>query len=103
MEGIVNGDTTDVPFYLDGSAKPREYWTFRQIWMHLHIGLTLRDWNEGNMPNFVNQREFDEARSNSEKSDIARFELLYRYGGVYIDTDFECFKNIEELIGASAL
>lgn len=55
------------------------------------------------MPTLVNQREFDEVTSYSEKSDIARVELLYNYGGVYIDADFECFKNIEELIGSSML
>ena len=32
------------------------------------------------------------------KQDIARLELLYLEGGVYIDTDFECYKNIEPII-----
>ena len=86
-----------------GKAMPKEYIQLRQTWINCHPGWTLHDWNERNMPTLVNQREFDEARSYSEKSDIARVELLYRFGGVYIDTDFECFKNIEDLIGASAL
>ncbi len=81
-----------------GQSLPREYAEFRQTWIDLHPGWALRDWNERNMPPLTNQREFDQARSYAEKSDIARVELLYRYGGVYIDTDFECFKNIEELV-----
>ena len=28
------------------------------------------------------------------KSDILRYEILYKYGGVYIDTDYECVTNI---------
>ena len=30
------------------------------------------------------------------KSDIARYEILYKYGGIYIDTDFECLKKIPD-------
>ena len=30
-----------------------------------------------------------------EKSDIFRYEILYRFGGVYVDTDFECIKPFE--------
>jgi len=29
------------------------------------------------------------------KSDIARYEILYRIGGLYIDTDFECLKPFD--------
>lgn len=39
----------------------------------------------------------NECKSYSEKSDILRFEILYQYGGLYIDTDFECYKNIDSL------
>ena len=28
------------------------------------------------------------------KSDFLRYELLYRFGGIYIDTDFEYLKKI---------
>ena len=31
------------------------------------------------------------------KSDIFRYEILYRYGGLYIDTDFECLKSFNDL------
>ena len=86
-----------------GDKMPKEYVAFRQSWLRLHPGWTLREWNEENMPPLVNQRAFDEVRTYSEKSDIARVELLYNYGGVYVDADFECFKNIEELIGSSTL
>jgi inositol phosphorylceramide mannosyltransferase catalytic subunit len=32
------------------------------------------------------------------QSDIARYEILLQVGGVYIDTDFECLRNVEPLI-----
>lgn len=32
------------------------------------------------------------------KCDMLRFEVLYRYGGIYADTDFECIRNFEHLL-----
>lgn len=32
------------------------------------------------------------------QSDIIRCELLYQFGGVYVDTDFECLRPIDDLI-----
>ena len=29
------------------------------------------------------------------KSDIARYEILYKFGGIYVDTDFESLKKID--------
>ena len=37
----------------------------------------------------------------AQVADLARYEILYRYGGVYIDTNIEFFKNAEELFDAS--
>jgi hypothetical protein len=41
---------------------------------------------------------FDSAPSLAQRSDIARYELLLRYGGVYVDTDFECLRCLEDLL-----
>jgi mannosyltransferase OCH1-like enzyme len=32
------------------------------------------------------------------RSDVVRYELVARYGGVYLDTDVECFQNIDEVL-----
>lgn len=34
-----------------------------------------------------NKKEFNDAKSYQQKSDIFRYEILYRYGGIYIDVD----------------
>ncbi len=44
-----------------------------------------------------NKSIFDAAENLAEKSDILRYELLYRLGGVYVDTDFECIKPLDIL------
>jgi mannosyltransferase OCH1-like enzyme len=37
------------------------------------------------------------ARNFGEKSDIIRYEALLKIGGLYVDTDFECFKPFDEI------
>jgi mannosyltransferase OCH1-like enzyme len=32
------------------------------------------------------------------KSDILRYEILNKYGGLYVDTDFECLKSFDDLL-----
>jgi len=41
---------------------------------------------------FENRAFFDASTSYGERSDILRYELLDRVGGLYVDTDFECLK-----------
>lgn len=48
--------------------------------------------------NIRNYDQFKRCKNYSEKSDILRFELLYKFGGLYIDTDFECLRPIAPLI-----
>ena len=37
------------------------------------------------------------------RSDVARYELLYRFGGVYVDCDFEARRRIDPLVVGDAL
>lgn len=45
----------------------------------------------------INQDYLDDCDNYSMKSDILRFDILYQFGGLYIDTDFECLKPIDPL------
>jgi mannosyltransferase OCH1-like enzyme len=51
----------------------------------------------------VNAQVFDSAGNFGEKSDILRYEVLYRFGGIYVDVDFECFRPFDDLCGRSDL
>ena len=46
----------------------------------------------------LTNRMYLQNESYSIQSDILRYEILYQYGGVYVDTDFECLKNLDEFI-----
>jgi inositol phosphorylceramide mannosyltransferase catalytic subunit len=43
--------------------------------------------------------EFDARRA----SDVLRYELLWLFGGVYVDVDFECFRPIDSLLESVSL
>lgn len=57
-------------------------------------------WNEDNFP--VNAYPFARQAYNDKKwayvSDVARLHALYNYGGIYMDTDVEVLKNIDNFL-----
>ena len=56
-------------------------------------------WTEENMPNpFFFWDEWGMDNNYARKSDLLRLQVLYNYGGVYLDTDVECIKPIDNLI-----
>ncbi len=64
----------------------------------------IKEWNESNFN--VNAcdyaREAYEAGKWAFVSDYARFWILYRYGGVYFDTDVELIRPIDDLIATGS-
>ncbi len=44
-----------------------------------------------------NQQYYDEENNYGAKADIARYEILYRFGGVYLDVDFTLLKPLDVL------
>jgi hypothetical protein len=44
-----------------------------------------------------NRQKFDEAWNYALKADIARYEIIYRYGGVYVDADCACLRPLDIL------
>jgi hypothetical protein len=78
---------------------PEEFRAYQQSWLDNHPGWELRMWTEDNLPDTLRRPEGAERlRSPVERCDILRFELVWRFGGVYVDLDFECLQSIEPLI-----
>lgn len=44
---------------------------------------------------YDNKQFYDAAINYGEKSDILKWEIVYRFGGVYVDTDFECLRPLD--------
>lgn len=81
-----------------GGDLPWEAREFGATWARHCPGWEFRTWREWDLPPLTNQDAFDAAIHPAQRSDIARMELLLRYGGVYIDTDFEARKPLEPLL-----
>jgi len=59
----------------------------------------MRLWTDQNVArDLVNQSIYDQTSKPAQKADILKHELLNRFGGVCVDIDFECLKNIEPLL-----
>lgn len=60
----------------------------------------IKEWNESNFDvNIIPYTaEAYKAKKYAFVSDYARFWILYKYGGLYFDTDVEVIKNMDEII-----
>jgi len=69
-------------------------------WQKFFPDYEIKEWNESNFDlnccDYV--REAYEAKKWAFVSDYARFWILYRYGGLYFDTDVEIIKSFDDVI-----
>ena len=61
-------------------------------------------WNDDDLANFI-KSEYPEYYDiyisydkNIKRIDMARYFILYKYGGIYADMDYMCFKNFYDLV-----
>ena len=88
-----------------GPPMPAHLAAYLRRWQELHPYWEFRLWTPDNLPRLRNQDLFDAPEIYSPKSnpwqwrsDLARYELLYDMGGVYIDCDLEPLRPIDPLI-----
>ena len=78
---------------------PQEYEAHRESWRRHHPHWEMRLWTDENLPDdLVRPEAYERLRNPAERSDIVRLEVLYRFGGVYVDTDVECLRPIDPLL-----
>ena len=78
---------------------PQEFQDYRESWRRHHPDWEMRLWTDESLPaDLVRKEAYERLRKPAERSDIIRLEVLLRFGGVYVDTDFECLRSIEPLI-----
>ena len=82
-----------------GSPLPDRCKGFIATWKKHHPDWVFMLWDEASVAqlNLINQKSYESATNYGEKSDIARYEILDRFGGLYIDTDFECLHSFDLL------
>ena len=78
---------------------PREFERYRDSWIQNHPGWDYRLWNLDNLDFAPRSRNlWNQCQHPAQLADLLRMEVLYEHGGVYIDTDFECLRPIDELV-----
>lgn len=82
-----------------GDKVPQELLRFQESWQRYHPDWEYKLWTQHDIPylNLYNKKLIEEATNPAELSDLLRYEILYQYGGVYIDMDFECLQPLDVL------
>ena len=88
-----------------GGDKPHSanYVKWFESWKSHHPDWKIMWWTDDSVADLrarsdlKNSRAFDEAKNYGEKSDILRYEIIERFGGLYADTDMECVASFDSL------
>lgn len=83
-----------------GNTIPTPYYKYMDSWAKYHPDWEYRLWTDNNIKDIdITSREvFEQAKNPAMRSDILRYEILKKYGGLYVDTDFECLKPFDDLL-----
>ncbi len=78
---------------------PKKHLEQMQSWKKFHPNWQYKLWRESDIAewNFENKDLFDKASSFQERADILRYEILRKYGGIYVDVDYVALKNFDHL------
>lgn len=82
-----------------GGELPAKYKEYAKSWKKYHPDWQYKLWTDADVNDiFITRKNlFDSAVNLGMKSDILRYEILKQYGGIYVDTDFECIKPLDYL------
>jgi inositol phosphorylceramide mannosyltransferase catalytic subunit len=85
--------------WLGGHPMPEREARFGESFAQHNPGWTMRLWTDEDLPTLdIGESERERSRSASELSNLVRYEVLHRYGGVYVDTDFECLRPLTPIL-----
>lgn len=72
------------------------YW---RLFQELNPGWDFVTWDDSTKLDWIRNTEaFDRATTHAGRSDVLRYEILARYGGVYVDTDVEPLRPFDDLL-----
>ena len=88
-----------------GGHEPAWLSELGETWRRHHPDWAIMQWNDDHVPDdLVNQDLYDRAEELAPdhvgqfRADVLRYELLWRYGGVYVDADFEALRPLDDLL-----
>lgn len=88
---------------------PSKYNNYRDRLYSLHSDFEIVNWNKDSVEELINNhfpqyKQFYHSLPNLiQKCDFSRYLIMYKYGGVYVDLDFNFYKNISPLLDREIL
>lgn len=91
--------------WFGGKAKPELYYKCKKSWEKCCPDYQIIEWNEDNFdvslcPLYV--RQAYELEKWAFVTDYVRLQIIYKFGGIYLDTDVELKKTLDSLLNFKA-
>ena len=79
---------------------PIKYKKWRNSWQLLNPDWDYIFWDNNRIKELeiTDLKVYKESKNYGFKSDLLRYEILRKYGGLYADTDFECLQKLPEFL-----
>ena len=86
--------------WFGGNPKPKEIIDCINSWKKICPDYEIIEWNESNFDISINSyvKEAYDNKKWAFVSDYARLWIIYKYGGIYLDTDVKLIKNIDDIL-----
>jgi inositol phosphorylceramide mannosyltransferase catalytic subunit len=85
--------------WLGGEPMPEEHKRFGDTFAQHHPDWEMRLWTDEDLPGLgIGAKERTLVRTQSELSNLIRYEVMRQHGGVYVDTDVECLRPLTTLL-----
>lgn len=84
--------------WLGDAEMPPALVAYGKSWRRHHPGWKFRTWRDRDLRRLLPGEAVARARHYTELSDLVRFEVLRRHGGVYVDADVECLRPFDSLL-----
>jgi mannosyltransferase OCH1-like enzyme len=83
-----------------GGKLPEKYIRFSDSWQDKNPTYEYKLWTDKDVDSIIMSKRniFNQCHNKGMKSDILRYEILRQQGGIYVDTDFECLKPLDDLL-----
>ena len=88
--------------WLGSDPMPDDFERYGRTWGDHHPDWEMRLWTDHDVPELRSAEALERCRHHGEGSDLVRYEVLLRFGGVYVDTDMECLRSLEPLMDVPA-
>ena len=85
--------------WVGGAEMPARFVEFGRAFERLHPHWEMRLWTDADLGELgITDDERRRARTPSELANLMRYEVLTRFGGVYVDTDVEAKRPLDDLL-----